>query len=109
MLFVQLRIAARPSTRTALAALACLGAWLLASCAAIPPAAPQQPVTVRLIAFNDFHGNLESRGAHAALARPRRPEEGGAAGAGGAAPLAGLVQALRAGAHAPHRRSAAAT
>ena len=35
-------------------------AALLAACATAP--APQAPVTLRVIAFNDLHGNLESAG-----------------------------------------------
>ena len=84
--------------RTGLAGLAGLGAWLLAACSALPPAAPQQPVTVRLIAFNDFHGNLESRGLTLPWPDPADPKKVARLAAGGAAPLAGLVQALRAGA-----------
>lgn len=41
--------------RSLLAPLA--AAVLLASCAGAP--APREPLTVRVIAFNDFHGNLE--------------------------------------------------
>lgn len=88
----------RPPVRTCLVALAWVGASLLASCSALPPAEPQQPVTVRLIAFNDFHGNLQSTGLTLPWPDPADPKKVARLAAGGAAPLAGLVQALRAGA-----------
>jgi len=88
------------SAAVAAAATAAMAA--LAGCAASPPApapASKPPVSVRLIAFNDLHGNLE---ATAALSLPwpdpanrERPLR---LNAGGAAPLAGLLAALRAGA-----------
>lgn len=67
-------------------------ALALAACATVPPAAPE-PVTVRVIGLNDFHGNLEP---------PRRPVvlEDGQGGkqevyAGGAAWFAGALAKLR--------------
>ena len=72
-----------------------LGA-LLAGCASPPPA---EPVTVRLIAFNDLHGNLEST-AGLTLPWPDPADRTKAIrlNAGGAAALAGTVKALRDGA-----------
>ena len=89
-----------------LAALVGMG---LAGCALLPPPGPGAtatlaaaplpgPVTVRLIAFNDFHGNLESTGLTLPWPDPSDRRKVARLAAGGAAPLAGLVQALRAGA-----------
>ena len=77
----------RTITLAALAAL--LG--LLVSCAQ-PPVA-QTPFTVKLIAFNDYHGNLQSPGtfgANALVQAAQRPA------VGGADMLAGYVTALKA-------------
>jgi 5'-nucleotidase len=80
-------------------ALALLGAALLAGCASGPTtSAAPEPVTVRVIAFNDFHGNLESAGLSLPWPDPANRERPLRLAAGGAAHLAGLVQALRAGA-----------
>lgn len=57
-----------------------------AACATTPPASPQEPVEVQVLAFNDFHGALE----------PTPLPDGGLGG--GAALLAARVKALR----APH-------
>lgn len=76
-----------------------LGAGLallaLAGCAPQRVAGPGAPLTVKIIAFNDFHGNLET---------PARPIEVQAADgktvkvpAGGAAYFASAVKALKAG------------
>jgi 5'-nucleotidase len=65
----------RPLLAVALATL------LAAGCATPPPTAPAAPITVKLIAFNDFHGNLQSPGTFArnALVPPaQRPAVGGA-------------------------------
>jgi 5'-nucleotidase len=70
---------------------------LLAACAAAPPA-PAEPVRVRLIAFNDFHGNLESGTLSLPWPDPDQPGRTRRLSAGGAAWLAGTVQALRDGA-----------
>ena len=82
-------------TPTALA----LAAALLAGCATAPTPAPTpEPVKVRLIAFNDFHGNLEPTGLSLpwpSLADKTKPAR---LAAGGAAYLAGTVKALRDGA-----------
>lgn len=81
---------------------AALAAALLAGCATPPPGAPAPaaPTTLRVIAFNDFHGHLEAGSLSLALADPRQPGATLRVPTGGAAALAGLVQALRAG--APH-------
>jgi 5'-nucleotidase len=55
-------------------------------------------VTVRVIAFNDLHGNLESAGLSLPWPDPANRERALRLSAGGAAHLAGLVQSLRAGA-----------
>jgi 5'-nucleotidase len=75
-----------------------LAAALLAACASAP--APREPVTLRLIAFNDFHGNLEPGSLNLPWPDPDAPGKAKRLNAGGAAWLAGLVQALREG--APH-------
>ena len=80
-----------------------VGSWLLAAGLALSGAAhSREPVQVRLIGINDFHGNLEATNLVLFLAEP-----GAAPGApamrvqvGGAAALAGMVKRLRAG--APH-------
>ena len=51
-------------------------AALLAGCAAAP--APRAPVTVKIVAFNDFHGNLQSPGRFGVNAAAPRPAVGGA-------------------------------
>jgi 5'-nucleotidase len=74
---------------------------LMAGCATAPEApssAPAEPVTVRLIAFNDLHGNLESTGLTLPWPDPADKNKVQRLHAGGAAHLAGLVQSLRAGA-----------
>lgn len=73
-----------------------LAAALLAACASAP--APREPVTLRLIAFNDFHGNLEPGSLNLPWPDPDAPGKAKRLNAGGAAYLAGLVQALREGA-----------
>jgi 5'-nucleotidase len=61
-------------------------------------AAPPEPVRLRLIGFNDFHGNLESGGLSLFLADPAAPGKTVRVPTGGAAALAGMIQRLRAGA-----------
>jgi len=73
---------------------------LLAGCAAPPPAAPTQPVLLRVIAFNDLHGNLESAALNLPHPDPANPGQALRVAVGGAAHVAGLVKALRAS--APH-------
>jgi 5'-nucleotidase len=75
---------------------------LLAGCATAP--APKEPVTLRVVAFNDLHGHLQT----AALNLPHPNPASTAANpapplrvnVGGTAELAGLVKELRKG--APH-------
>ncbi len=72
---------------------------LLAGCATVPPL--QAPVTLRVIAFNDLHGNLESASLVLPYPDPARPGPNAQplrVAVGGAAHQAGLVKALRAGA-----------
>jgi 5'-nucleotidase len=76
-----------------LAALA--AALALASCATAPG---ESTVSVRLIAFNDLHGNLETGNLSLPWPDPSNPQRAARLSAGGAAHLAGLVQSLRAGA-----------
>lgn len=86
----------RPTLLRPVAALA-FAAALLAGCAAPPPRA-EGPVTVRLLAFNDFHGHLEQGGNTLPLPDPANP--GGPpirVATGGAAHLAGALAAQRAG------------
>ena len=79
---------------------ALLSGALLAGCATTPtPApAPAEPITVRLIAFNDLHGHLEGTGLTLPWPDPADKSKVQRLSAGGAAHLAGLVQSLRAGA-----------
>lgn len=77
---------------------ALLAAVVLAGCASPPP--PPEPLRLRVIGFNDFHGNLETTQQTLTLPDPARPGATLRVAAGGAAPMAGLVEALRAG--APH-------
>jgi len=75
-----------------------LAAALLAACTSAP-VADKAPISVRLIAFNDFHGNLEaSPSLTLPWPDPANPGKALRLNAGGAAFLAGTVQALRAGA-----------
>ena len=55
-----------------------------------------EPVQLRLIGINDFHGNLESTGLSLSLPDPQGGEKPLRVPVGGAAALAGLVKALRA-------------
>lgn len=87
------------ATRWRLLAAVAAAAVSLASCAATTEreapaaAAPAGPLTVKIIGFNDFHGNLEPPGSSVTA-----PVEGGATvrvPAGGAAYLASAIEALR--------------
>ncbi|MCE2659546.1 MAG: 5'-nucleotidase C-terminal domain-containing protein [Rubrivivax sp.] len=62
----------------------CAALALLAGCAT----APREPVTVRVIAFNDFHGNLESGSLSLPWPDPDQPGRAKRLNAGGAAFLA---------------------
>lgn len=77
-------------------------AALLAACAGLSggPVPTGEPVRLRLIAFNDLHGNLESTGLTLPWPDPAQPGKAVRLAAGGAAHLSGTIQALRAG--APH-------
>lgn len=80
---------------------AALLAALVAACSSEPVAAPgagAAPMAVRLIAFNDFHGNLEPTGLSLPWPDPDQPGRAKRLNAGGAAYLAATVQALREGA-----------
>ena len=89
----------RPHFKLGLLAATAASAALLAGCASAPstPAAPAS-VNVRLIAFNDFHGNLETSGLTLPWPDPAKPDRALRLAAGGGAYLAGTVNALRAGA-----------
>lgn len=78
------------AARCAAALLVLLGSAALAA----------EPVPLRLIGINDFHGNLETGSLSLTLPDPQAPGTPLRVPAGGAAALAGLVQTLRAG--APH-------
>lgn len=79
---------------------ALLSLAVLAGCATapVPSSAPAEPVTVRLIAFNDLHGHLEGTGLTLPWPDPSDKTKVQRLSAGGAAHLAGLMQSLRAGA-----------
>jgi len=79
----------RPTFMRALARAACLIAAL--SCAA----AQAQTVPVRLIGFNDFHGNLEAGNNSLQLADPEHAGHTLKVSVGSAASLAGLIGTLR--------------
>ena len=65
-----------PTTRRLPAVALAIAALAAAGCAAPPAAAPFE---VRLIAFNDFHGHLQSPGRYGIATTAReRPEVGGA-------------------------------
>lgn len=69
---------------------------LAAACAPLAPAPAPEPIRLRVIAFNDFHGSLESGRQRAPLPDPDRPGAVLQVATGGAAALAGTVSALRA-------------
>jgi 5'-nucleotidase len=87
-----------------------LAAAVLSACTAPPPGPPAAaaakpanaanaaPPTLRVIAFNDFHGHLEPGNNTLPWPDPADPTKAVRLAAGGAAPLAGLITALRAGA-----------
>lgn len=87
---------ARPSPawrRRVRAAAACLLLpWLLSLGA---PLRAAEPVNLRLIGFNDFHGNLEAGNLSLFLADPAAPGKTIRVPTGGAAALAGIVTRLR--------------
>jgi 5'-nucleotidase len=83
------------------------GSWLaVASLAAVVvacggdndvPAGPSEPVNLRLLAFNDFHGNLEPTGLTLNLPDPANASATVRVNTGGAAFLAAKLAELRAG------------
>jgi len=89
-------------TLSLLALAATLGACAVT--ATTPAAKPGQqtkaPVTLRVIAFNDLHGHLETAALNLPHPNPANPQQPLRVAVGGTAPLAGLVKALRAS--APH-------
>jgi 5'-nucleotidase len=75
-----------------------LAAALLAGCASAPAPRDATTLSLRIIAFNDFHGHLEADGQALSLANPAHPGQRLRVAVGGADALAGTVAALRAGA-----------
>jgi len=76
-------------------------ALLIAACQSTGqgPASPptrSAPVVVKLAAFNDFHGQLEPRGATLRVADPRAPEQPVELPVGGVAYLASVIAQLKA-------------
>jgi 5'-nucleotidase len=65
-----------------------------------PVAKASKPISLRLVAINDFHGNLEEGTLTLPWPDPANPSAATTLATGGAAALAGLVQSLRQG--APH-------
>ena len=94
------RLAWSTSSTAALA----LVALLVSGCAQRPPQASAPPaletVQVRVIAFNDLHGNLESGNLSVQVADPTQPGNALRVAVGGADAMAGLVRSLRQS--APH-------
>ncbi len=76
------------------------GAAAAAASAASAASSAAAGLRVRLMAFNDFHGNLEAGRLSLSLPDPADPQRSLSVAAGGAANLAGLVAALRE--QAPH-------
>lgn len=70
-------------------------AALLAGCAT---PAPSGPVTLRVIAFNDLHGHLQTAALNLPHPNPANPAQPLRVNVGGTAELAGLVKELRRGA-----------
>ena len=83
----------RPSFRTCTGALALLA---LGGCttSGLDAPAPAEPVSVQILALNDFHGNLEVPGGTVTYATAAGTEE---ASLGGAARLAATLESLRRG------------
>jgi 5'-nucleotidase len=76
-------------------AVAMAAALLLAGCAIDPPR-PTTPVSVKVIAINDFHGNLKPGTSGIRIQDPADPTKTIAVPAGGSEQLATLVAQLRA-------------
>lgn len=97
-------LAAAPAVASAPAAAASVAGVVAAPAASAsageapnPASAPAGPLRLRLMAFNDFHGQLESARLALTLPDPADPQRSVGIAAGGAPALAGLVQALRQG------------
>jgi 5'-nucleotidase len=74
---------------------ACLFAGLTAvSLAALPVHAEDEPVSLRILAINDFHGNLKPPVTGIRVADPADPTKSSVVPAGGAAQMASLVKLL---------------
>jgi 5'-nucleotidase len=74
---------------------AAAAAALLAGCAS-EPARPTEPVPVKVLAINDFHGNLKPSASGIRIKDPADPSKTVAVPAGGSEHLATLVAELRA-------------
>ena len=85
-----------PPLRNTLA-LSLIAAALLAGCATPPPPAATGPVKVRVLAINDFHGNLRPASSGLRIADPANPGKTMNVAAGGAEHLATAVAELRKG------------
>jgi len=89
-----------PLRRTSIQAGAALLALVLHGCALTPtPQATQStlgPLSVKLLAINDFHGNLKPPAGGIRIANPDAPGEAQEVAAGGAEYLATALQELRA-------------
>ncbi|MEN9627244.1 MAG: hypothetical protein RJA10_470 [Pseudomonadota bacterium] len=72
-------------------------AALLAGCATRPPPAATEPVKVRVLAINDFHGNLKPASSGIRVADSANPGKTKTLPAGGAEHLATAVAELRRG------------
>lgn len=79
------------------AAAACAAALLAACTTTAPPPAATGPVAVRLLGFNDFHGNLEKTALSLNLPDPADATKTVRVATGGAAFLAGKLAELKAG------------
>ncbi|MGY3454104.1 bifunctional metallophosphatase/5'-nucleotidase [Bradyrhizobium sp. USDA 4353] len=65
-----------------------------ASLAALPASAEDQPVSLRILAINDFHGNLKPPSSGIRVADPNDPTKSTQVPAGGAAQMASLIKLL---------------
>jgi 5'-nucleotidase len=81
-------------------ALATAAVLMAAGCAQPPREGQPDTVRVRVIAFNDLHGHLESGNLTVNVADPAKPGASLRVSVGGADAMAGLVRSLRSG--APH-------
>jgi 5'-nucleotidase len=91
---------AKPASPLAMCVAALALAVLVTGCQTAPlvPTPPTaKEVKVRLIAFNDFHGNLRTPSLRVPVADPSQPTGIRLQQAGGVEQLAALVQSLRAG------------